>query len=238
MTPVRSARLTGNAPVRGRVLVIDVGGTHVKVWMAGRREPLKIDSGPDMTARRMVAAVRDATADWSFDVISIGYPGPVVHGRPAREPYNLGSGWVGFPFARTLGHPVRMVNDAALQALGAYEGGHMLFLGLGTGLGSALILHGVEVPLELAHLPYRHGRTYEEYLGEAGRKRLGKKHWRRHVGAVCALLLRALVADYVMIGGGNAKDLGRLPPGARLGSNADVVRGGYRLWLPADRRAR
>jgi hypothetical protein len=226
------------AAVRPRVLVIDVGGTHVKLWIAGRREPLKIDSGPSMTARQMVAAVRDATVEWAFDVITLGYPGPVVHGHPMREPYNLGGGWVGFPFSRALGHPVKVINDAALQAMGSYEGGHMLFLGLGTGLGSALILHGAEVPLELAHLPYHKGRTYEEYLGDAARKRLGKTRWRRHVADVCALLMQALLADYVMIGGGNVKHLGALPDGARLGSNANVLRGGYRLWLPPERRAR
>ncbi|MGH7647146.1 MAG: ROK family protein [Gemmatimonadaceae bacterium] len=223
---------------RRRVLVIDVGGTHVKLWLAGRKEPVKIESGCDMTAARMARAVRDATCDWRYDVISIGYPGPVMRHRPSREPANLGGGWVRFNYERALGHPVRIVNDAALQALGSYEGGHMLFLGLGTGLGSTLVLEGAVVPMELAHLPYHKGKSYEDYLGEAGRRRLGNKKWRHHVADVCDLLTKALLPDYVLLGGGNVKHLGTPPAGARLGSNANVLRGGYRLWLPRERRAR
>jgi len=234
----RSAAVTERSRGRRRVLVIDVGGTHIKLWLAGRKEPVKIDSGPHMTAVHMAQAVREATQDWRFDVISIGYPGPVTHDKPLREPFNLGGGWVGFPFARALHHPVRIVNDAALQALGSYEGGHMLFLGLGTGLGSALVLHGTIVPMELAHLPYHKGKSYEEYLGEAGRSKLGNKKWRRHVADVCALLGKALLPDYILLGGGNVKHLGKPPAGVRLGSNANVLRGGYRLWLPRERRAR
>jgi len=226
------------APRRRRVLVIDVGGTHIKLWLAGRKEPVKFDSGPHMTAARMAREVRAATADWHFDVITIGYPGPVKDDRPAREPFNLGDGWVDFPYQRALHRPVRIVNDAALQALGSYEGGHMLFLGLGTGLGSALVLHGAIVPMELAHLPYRKGKSYEDYLGEAGRTRLGNRKWRRHVFDVCDLLGTALLPDYILLGGGNVKHLETLPAGVRLGSNANVLRGGYRLWLPRERRAR
>ena len=223
---------------RRRVLVIDVGGTHNKLWLAGRTEPVKIESGPHMTAARMARAVREATSDWNFDVISIGYPGAVMHDRPLREPYNLGDGWVRFNFEHALHHPVHIVNDAALQALGSYEGGHMLFLGLGTGLGSTMVLHGAVVPMELAHLPYLKGKSYEDYLGEAGRRRLGNKKWRRHVADVCDLLGKALLPDYVLLGGGNVKHLRKAPAGARLGSNANVLRGGYRLWLPRERRAR
>jgi len=223
---------------RRRVLVIDVGGTHIKLWLAGRKEPVKIDSGPHMTAARMARDVRRATEDWRFDVITIGYPGPVLHDKPVREPFNLGGGWVGFPFARALHHPVRIVNDAALQALGSYEGGHMLFLGLGTGLGSALVLHGTIVPMELAHLPYHKGKSYEDYLGDAGRKRLGASKWRRHVFDVCDLLRNALLPDYILLGGGNIKHLHTLPANVRLGGNANVLRGGYRVWLPCERRAR
>lgn len=230
--------MTAAARRRRRVLVVDVGGTHVKLWLAGRNEPCKIDSGPHMTAARMARSVRESAAEWRYDVISIGYPGPVVHNRPAREPYNLGGGWVRFDYERALGHPVRIVNDAALQALGSYEGGHMLFLGLGTGLGSALIVDGAVVPMELAHLPYHKGKSYEDYLGEAGRRRLGNKKWRRHVDDVCDRLTKALLPDYVLLGGGNIKHLDTLPAGARLGSNANVLEGGYRLWLPRERRAR
>ena len=166
------------------ILVIDVGGTHIKVLATGRKKPLKIRSGPKMSAREMVRAVRQATADWQYPVVSIGYPGPVLHGKPVTEPRNLGDGWVGFDFKKAFGCPVRVINDAAMQALGSYKGGRMLFLGLGTGLGSALIVDGVLEPMELAHLPYKKGRTYEQYVGKAGLKRFGKKKWRRHVADV------------------------------------------------------
>ena len=212
------------------ILVIDVGGTHVKVLANGHKKPVEIPSGPGMTAKKMVAAVRKATAGWKHDAVSIGYPGPVLHGRPVSEPRNLGRGWVGFDFRKAFGRPVEIINDAAMQALGSYHGGRMLFLGLGTGLGSALIVDGVLEPMELAHLPYKNGRTYEDYVGLAGLKRLGKKKWRKHVAAVVKQLKTALQADYIVLGGGNAKLLKKLPPGAQLGDNANAFRGGYRLW--------
>jgi polyphosphate glucokinase len=219
-----------------KVLVIDVGGTHIKVLATGRRVPLKIPSGPEMTARAMVRAVRAAVKDWSYDVVAIGFPGAVLNGKPVSEPRNLGGGWVGFPFKRAFGRPVKVMNDAAMQAVGAYRGGRMLFLGLGTGLGTALIVDGVLEPMELAHLPYAKGRTYEEYVGKAGLKRLGKKKWRRHVADVVARLTAALQTDDVVVGGGNAKLLRDLPPGVRRGSNADAFRGGFRLWTAAFHR--
>jgi len=212
-----------------RVLVIDVGGTHVKVLATGRREPVEIDSGPRMTARAMVQAVRKATAGWKYETVSIGYPGPVVHGKPVAEPVNLGGGWVRFSFEKAFGCPVKMINDAAMQALGSYQGGRMLFLGLGTGLGSAMIVDGNLEPMELAHLPYK-SRTYEDYVGERGRKRLGKKKWRCEVAAVIQLFKAAFDADYIVVGGGNAKHLKKLPRGVRLGDNANAFRGGFKLW--------
>jgi len=212
------------------VLVIDVGGTHVKISDQQHRAPVKIDSGPRMTARQMVADARKATADWKYSAISIGYPGPVLHGRPVSEPHNLGCGWVGFDYKKAFGCPVKIVNDAAMQAIGSYEGGRMLFLGLGTGLGSAMIVDGVLEPMELAHLPYRRGRTYEDYIGLAGLKRLGKKKWRRHVFDVTEKLKNALEADYVVLGGGNARLLKNLPKGARQGNNENAVKGGVRMW--------
>jgi len=183
-----------------------------------------------MTPRELVKAVKANTSGWKYDVISIGYPGPVVHGKPLSEPANLGKGWLGFDFEKAFGQPVKIINDAAMQALGSYRGGRMLFLGLGTGLGTALIVDGVLEPMELAHLPYAKGRTYEEYVGKAGLKRLGKKKWRRHVADVVARLTAALQTDDVVVGGGNAKLLRDLPPGVRRGSNADAFRGGFRLW--------
>jgi polyphosphate glucokinase len=213
-----------------RILVIDVGGSHVKVLATGRKAPIKIPSGPDMTASKMVRQVRKAITDWKYDVVSIGYPGAVLHGKPVSEPRNLGGGWVGFNFRKAFGCPVKVINDAAMQALGSYKGGRMLFLGLGTGLGSALIVNGVLEPMELAHLPYKNGRTYEELVGQAGLKRLGRKKWRRHVADVITRLKAALEADDVVVGGGNAKRLRKLPSGARLGKNANAFVGGYRLW--------
>ncbi len=215
---------------RPAILVIDVGGTHIKILATGRRIPIKIDSGPKMTGREMVRRVREATVGWRYAAVSIGYPGPVLHGKPVSEPRNLGEGWVGVNFRKAFGRPVRIINDAAMQALGSYRGGRMLFLGLGTGLGSALIVDGVLEPMELAHLPYKHGRTYEEEVGEAALKRLGKKQWRRNVADVVARLQAALEAEDVVIGGGNATKLKTLPQGARLGSNANAFVGGYRLW--------
>jgi len=215
---------------RPAILVIDVGGTHIKILATGRKLPIKIESGPKMTGREMVRRVRQAANGWRYAAVSIGYPGPVLHGKPVSEPRNLGEGWVGVDFRKAFGRPVRIINDAAMQALGSYRGGRMLFLGLGTGLGSALIVDGVLEPMELAHLPYKHGRTYEEEVGEAALKRLGKKKWRRNVADVVARLRAALEAEDVVIGGGNAKKLKTLPKGARLGSNANAFVGGYRLW--------
>ena len=213
-----------------KVLVIDVGGTHVKLQSTGHRVVVKIPSGPHMTPKQMVRMVQNAVDGWEYDVVSIGYPGPVVRGQPQREPKNLGRGWVRFNFHNAFDRPVKIINDAAMQALGSYRGGRMLFLGLGTGLGSALIVDGVLAPLELAHLPYRKGRTYEEYVGRAGLERLGKKKWRSYVNDVTKRLSAALEADYVVLGGGNAKLLRDLPDGARLGTNRHAFIGGYRLW--------
>ena len=213
-----------------KVLVVDIGGTHVKLLATGSRTPIKIPSGLNMTPRKMVAAIRKATTNWQYSKVSIGYPGPVLHGKPVTEPHNLGSGWLGFDFRKAFRRPVKLINDAAMQAIGSYEGGRMLFLGLGTGLGSALIVNGVLEPMELAHLPYKKGGTYEDYIGLRGLERLGKKKWRRYVADVVARLKAALEADYVVIGGGNAKLLKDLPSGARLGNNANAFRGGVRLW--------
>jgi polyphosphate glucokinase len=213
-----------------RVLVIDVGGTHVKVLATGKKEHREVESGPTMTAQQMVTAVKQLAAGWKYDAVSIGYPGPVAHNRPLHEPRNMGGGWVGFDFPSAFGCPVKLINDAAMQALGSYKGGHMLFLGLGTGLGSAMVVDGLVEPMELGHLPYRKGRTYEDYLGLRGLKRLGKKRWRHHVTVVVGLLRAALEPDDVVIGGGNAKKLNELPPGCRLGDNANAFTGGFELW--------
>lgn len=212
------------------VLAIDVGGTHVKVLVSGKRASREFKSGPSMTPARMVKEVKHVTADWSYGGISIGYPGVAVRGRVAKEPTNLGRGWVGFDFVRAFACPVRIVNDAAMQALGSYAGGRMLFLGLGTGLGSALIVDGRLIPMELAHLPYRKGRTYEDYVGAAGLKRLGAKRWRKHVWEVVKLLREALEPDEVVIGGGNVRKLRHAPRGVRFVANSNAFTGGFRLW--------
>jgi polyphosphate glucokinase len=213
-----------------RVLVVDVGGTSIKVSMTGRRRPIKIPSGKKMTASKMAAAVLDAVRDWKYDVVSIGFPGAVKNGKPITEPHNLSPGWRRFNYQKAFGKPLKLVNDAAMQALGAYQGGRMLFLGLGTGLGSALVAEGVLMPLELAHLPYRQGRTYEDYVGQRGLDRLGRRRWTKHVNDVVALLQHGLQADYVVLGGGQTKKLRTLPRGARLGDNHDAILGGLRLW--------
>jgi len=213
-----------------RVLVIDIGGTHVKVYSTGRREPLKIDSGPTMTPNEMVAAVRANTSSWKYDAVSIGYPGPVVHGKPLSDPANLGKGWLGFDFEKAFGRPVKLINDAAMQALGSYRGGRMLFLGLGTGLGSALVVDGVLEPMELAHLPYKHGKTFEEFVGTAALKRKGEKKWIKNVFEVVEELRNALKPEYVVLGGGNAKRLKKLPPDTIRGDNENARQGGLRLW--------
>jgi polyphosphate glucokinase len=213
-----------------KILVIDVGGTHVKMLATGQKQPVNIVSGPEMTARKMVKQVRKVTAGWDYSAVSIGYPGPVIHGHPLCEPHNLGRGWVGFDFKKAFGRPVKILNDAAMQALGIYKGGRMLFLGLGTGLGSAMIVDATLEPMEIAHLPYKKGRTFEDYLGLRGLKRLGKRKWRRHVAEVVEELKNALEAEYVVLGGGNAKLLKKLPPNARLGDNSTAFTGGFRLW--------
>jgi predicted NBD/HSP70 family sugar kinase len=218
------------------VLVIDVGGTHVKVLATRQRKEREIPSGSAMTARRMVRDVKRVTKDWEYGFVSIGFPGPVLHGRPLREPYNLGGGWVAFNFGKAFGCPVKVINDAAMQALGSYQGGRMLFLGLGTGLGSAMIVDGVLESMELAHLAYKNGKTYEDYVGIRGLKRLGKKNWRRHVNDVVERLKSALGAEYVVLGGGNAKNIKKLPPDTRLGDNRNAFVGGFRLWKRKTRR--
>jgi polyphosphate glucokinase len=211
------------------VLVIDIGGTNVKILATGQETPRKFPSGPTLSPGQMVAGVKEAAADWLYDVVSIGYPGPVYQSRPITEPYNLGRGWVGFDFEGAFGKPVKLVNDAAMQALGSYEGGRMLFLGLGTGLGSAMVVDGVVEPMELAHLPYRK-RTFEDYVGIRGLEEFGKKKWRKLVADVVERLATALEADYVVLGGGNVRKLKELPPGARPGDNTNAFRGGFRLW--------
>ena len=222
-----------------KILVIDIGGTNIKLLASGKRTPVKVPSGPHLTPRPMVNEVLEATNDWSFDAVSIGYPGPVARNKPTKEPVNLGKGWTKFNYERAFGRPVRMINDAAMQALGSYAGRTMLFLGLGTGLGNTLVIDGIVVPLELAHLPYEDGKTYEEMIGEAGLKRLGKRKWRRHVHAIVELLAEATNADYTVIGGGNVRFLDELGVNVRRGSNANAFRGGFRLWddeLPTAKR--
>jgi len=212
------------------ILVIDVGGTHVKVLAPGLKEPVKIPSGAEMTPILMVSEVKNAIGAAKYSGVSIGYPGPVINNKPMLEPHNLAPGWVSFDYAQAFPCPVKIVNDAAMQALGSYEGGRMLFLGLGTGLGSALIIDGVLAPLELAHLPYRKNRTFEDYAGLRGLARIGKKRWREVVFDIVARLKAALVVDYVVLGGGNAKFLKELPRDARLGANTNAFKGGLRLW--------
>jgi polyphosphate glucokinase len=217
-----------------KVLVIDIGGTHVKVASTDRRDSLKIASGPTMTAALMAQQVLAATEGWKYDGISIGYPGPVIHDHPLAEPHNLAPGWIDFPYQKVFAKPIRFINDAAMQALGGYRGKRMLFLGIGTGLGSAMVFDGIVIPLELAHLPYKNGRTYEEYIGVAGLQRRGKKRWRKSVLDVVARLQAAFICDYVLLGGGNAKFMTNLPPHVILGANSNAVEGGLRLWQDPD----
>jgi polyphosphate glucokinase len=218
-----------------RVLAIDVGGSHVKTRVSTLRQIREFESGPDLTASQMVRRVHRLTGDWTYDVVSIGYPGVVMHNKVLVEPRNLGRGWVGFDFRRAFGRPTRIMNDAVMQAIGSYEGGRMLYLGLGTGLGSALIIDGVVAPMELGHLPFKKGHTYEEYVGDVARRRLGAKKWRRFVAQIVKQLSTALEAEYVIIGGGNARKLKRLPKNARLGNNNFAFIGGFRVWRPAPR---
>jgi polyphosphate glucokinase len=218
-----------------KVLVVDVGGTNVKVLATGQDARREFPSGPTMTAKRMVSQVKKITRDWKYDVVSIGYPGPVLQNRPLAEPHNLGRGWVGIDFKVALGCPVQVVNDAAMQALGSYKGGKMLFLGLGTGLGSSMIVDGIIEPMELGHLPYK-GTTYEDHVGIQGLKRLGKKKWRKRVADVVSGLVAAFEPDDVVLGGGNVRKLKELPPGCRAGNNANAFRGGFALWNRDDER--
>jgi len=213
-----------------RILVLDVGGSHVKVHRPGRSTVLRIPSGPAMDPEKMMRKLRKRLKGVRYDVVSLGYPGLVVHGKIVREPPNLGKGWVGFDFEKAFGRPTRILNDAAMQALGSYRGGRMLFLGLGTGFGSAMIVAGKLEPMELAHLPYKKGKTYEAFVGEAALKRLGRKKWQKEVFGVVEALSAALEPDYVVIGGGNARALKELPSGARLGNNRNAFAGGVRLW--------
>ncbi len=213
-----------------RVLAIDIGGSHVKIRSSAGGPERKADSGKDMTAAQMVAAVKDMEKGLDYDVIAIGYPGPVVHDKPVAEPANLGKGWVGFDYHQAFGYPVRIVNDALMQALGSYQGGRMLFLGLGTGLGAAMIVENVAQPLELAHLPYRKGKTFEHYVAKAYREEHGKKKWRKRVDDVVERLAAAMQPDYIVIGGGDADKLKELPPKCRRGENTLAFDGGFRLW--------
>jgi polyphosphate glucokinase len=217
------------------VLVIDIGGTHVKVLATGQDAHREFDSGPALTPKRMVSGVRKLVADWKYDVVSIGYPGPVLRNRPVSEPWNLGKGWAGFNFEAAFKRPVKVINDAAMQALGSYKGGKMLFLGLGTGLGSAMVVEGIVEPMELGHLPYRKA-TFEDYVGIRGLKKYGKKKWRRYVADVVERLVTALEANDVVLGGGNVKKLKALPKGCRAGDNANAFLGGFRLWHNGNRR--
>ena len=211
------------------VLVVDVGGTHVKILATGQNEARESPSGPTLTAKQMVAGVKKLAGDWKYDAVAIGYPGPVLKNRPLADPHNLGRGWMGYDFEAAFKCPVKVVNDAAMQALGSYKGGKMLFLGLGTGLGSAMIVDGIVEPMELGHLPYKR-RTFEDYVGVRGYDRLGKKKWRQQVADVVARLIAALEPEDVVLGGGNVKKLQELPPGCRAGDNANAFVGGFRLW--------
>jgi polyphosphate glucokinase len=211
------------------VLVVDVGGTHVKILATGQKQHREFPSGPKLSAKQMVAGVKKAATGWKYDAVSIGYPGVVINNRPLAEPWNLGPGWRGYNFENEFKCPVRVVNDAAMQALGSYKGGKMLFLGLGTGLGSAMVVDGIVEPMELGHLPYRN-RTFEDYVGVAGRRRLGQKKWERAVRDVIARLIAALEPEDVVLGGGNVKKLKKLPPGCRAGDNLNAFVGGFRVW--------
>ena len=229
-TSVRDARAEVTVPAPRVVLVVDVGGTHIKLRATDWAEVTRIDSGPHMGPGQMVSAVRDVVGERHYDVVAMGYPGVVKGGHPAAEPVNLGSGWVGFDFSAAFGVPVRTINDAAMQALGNYEGGHMLFIGFGTGMGSAMVTETALLPLELAHMPYRKRRTYEEYVGAAGRERMGDQKWEKHCLRVAAILRDGLQATDVVLGGGNSRRLHQLPEGMRLGAPDAAFQGGLLLW--------
>lgn len=220
-----------------KVLAIDIGGTHVKILATGRRKHREFDSGPHLTPTMMVTGVRDLSMDWKYDAVSIGFPGPTSRNRPSAEPHNLGKGWIKFNYRAAFNKPVKIVNDAAMQALGSYRGDRMLFLGLGTGLGSAMIVEGVLFPMELAHLPYKNA-TYEDYVGLRGLEKYGKRKWRKSIAEVVKLFIAALGPDDVVLGGGNVHKLKVLPPGCRVGDNANALLGGLQLWKkrPANHR--
>ncbi len=232
----QSAEYFGRTANRSmKVLVVDVGGTHVKIVATGQQNHREFASGPTLTAKQMVSRAKALAEDWKYDVVSMGYPGPVLHGRPVAEPHNLGRGWVGFDYRAAFGCPIKIINDAAMQALGAYKGGKMLFLGLGTGLGSTLIVDGIVEPMELGHLPYRKA-TYEDYVGSRGLERYGKKKWRKYVADVVTRLIAALLPEDVVLGGGNVHNLKELPTGCRKGDEANAFVGGFCLWQGADKR--
>lgn len=212
-----------------KILVIDVGGTNVKIKLDGS-EIRKIPSGNTMTAQMMVDAVKRNSTDWDYEAVTIGYPGPVRDNQIQKEPVNLGKGWMGFDFSRAFGKPAKLINDAAMQALGSYDGGRMLFLGLGTGLGNCMILDGVIAPMEIGHLPYKKGKSFEEYVGAAALKRQGRRKWQATVFDVVERLRNALLPDYIVLGGGNSKKLDEMPPGCRAGENDNAFVGGVRLW--------
>jgi polyphosphate glucokinase len=224
------AKKTKKRAVSPVILAIDIGGSRVKVMTSKERTRRAFESGAGLSAKEMVREVKALTRDWSYHLVAIGYPGPVANNRPISEPHNLGPGWGGFNFEKAFGRPTRVVNDALMQAIGSYEGGKMLFLGLGTGLGSAMIADGVLEPMELAHLPYRHGKTFEQCVGAAALKRLGRKKWQREVDDVLKRLLVALEPDYIVLGGGNADKIDKLPRRVRRGANSNAFEGGFRLW--------
>jgi len=230
LTRKAATAIIANIQINMKILIIDIGGTNIKVASSDKRVPIKIPSGPAMTAEQMTKDVLAATKGWDYDCISIGYPGPVIHDRPVTDPHNLAPGWIDFPYQKAFGKPLRIINDAAMQALGGYKGGRMLFLGIGTGLGSAMIFDGVVIPLELAHLPYRKERTYEDYVGLRGLERRGVERWRKSVLDVIERLRAALICDSVLLGGGNAKLMQNLPSHITLGANSNAIEGGIKLW--------
>jgi polyphosphate glucokinase len=234
MPPEQANRSHSKQPA---ILVIDIGGTHVKLELSIPRRHCEFESGPKLTAKAMVAKIKRLTNGWAYQLVSVGYPGPVAGNRPIAEPYNLGSGWAGFDFAEALHRPAKVVNDAAMQALGSYHGGRMLFLGLGTGLGSAMIIDGVIEPMEIAHLRYKKRKSFEDYLGRRGLKRLGLKKWRKHVNNVVKALSAALEPEYIVLGGGNARKVKKLPPRTERGGNEKAFVGGIRLWKHSDLHA-
>lgn len=218
-----------------KILTVDIGGNNVKVLLQGKIKKRKFPSGPHLTPQQMLAGIKEISADWYYDHVSVGFPGPVKNNKPVREPVNLGAGWVDFDYDKSFGCPVRMVNDAAMQATGSYLGGDMLFLGLGTGLGTVLIFNGCTIPMEFGHLPYKKGKSFEDYLGSAGQKRLGIKKWKEHVLAVIRILIDAFGSEYVVLGGGNSKKFTteELPANVSLGDNMNAFTGGFRLWEAA-----